>query len=187
MSQYYNIKGYQPGDTWNSGYGELQTFWLEIEGVEGTVKTNKKPGNTPRIGMVYGTLEQKTSQKGNKYYQFKTEQAPDGTTPPANTGSAPAPVQSAPQSHDNGSVPSWFIPYGNMIRKLYDDQTQVQVDTTPMPRQVVDDQAMKDVILDDIEPVKPVIDAGEGLTPEKKKELEDVFGGKMFDDEDEVQ
>lgn len=102
MAQFYNIKAYQEGDKFQSKFGELQTYWLEIEGVNETVRTNKKVGNTPRLGNQYGELIAKTNQKGGTYYDFKSVQTPDGVTAPVSTEAEPV----------------WFAPYKERIERL---------------------------------------------------------------------
>ena len=76
MAQFYNIKQYSEGNRFNGKYGPLQSFFLDIEGYDGaTIMTNKKPGNTPRLGQTYGDLidTNKIGKKGQKIYQFKSQ------------------------------------------------------------------------------------------------------------------
>jgi hypothetical protein len=44
---------------------------------------NKKQGNVPTTGNVYGELVQMTSKKGTNYWKFKGMQTPQGVSAPA--------------------------------------------------------------------------------------------------------
>lgn len=154
----YNIKQYSPaGDPWSvAGRGQFQTFFIDVEGYdEATITTNKKVGNTPKLGVVDGDLIDtgKTGKKGQKIYKFKQSfgDQPSSAPVPASTGFSPA-------SPDR--VPEWFAPYGVMIHRIH---------TVLSPELHDKDVATEAKKEDDTIP-------GTKLS---KTELEDIFGGSM--------
>lgn len=161
MSQFYNITQYSEGNAYESKYGTLQSFFLDIEGIEGTIMTNKKPGNTPKLGQVYGDLVDtgKTGKKGQKIYQFKQQQMPDGMSTPANT-TAPVVAGGSPSP---AGMPEWFAPYAVMIKQIHEQNVLKDEDINPTT------DATDTTESDDIIP-------GTKLS---KSELEDIFGGSM--------
>ena len=172
MSQYYNIKEYQAGGEWKSSYGMFDSFFLTIEGHENdTVMVNKKQGNSPRLGQVYGELIfKKVGKKGQNVYQFKQLQAPDGMSPQASTGQSTSVAQVAPVERGQ-NTPEWFALYAVMIKHLYD----ASMGTNPGIAVVEKQEAQK---LE--EPFEsPKADDTIPGTSLSKAELEDIFGGSM--------
>lgn len=157
----YNIKQYSAaGDPWSMpGRGEFQTYFLDLEGVDGTVMTNKKAGNTPKLGQVEGDLidQGKLDKRGRKIYKFKQAMGSYGAS---NTSATPTTTQ-APAS--SAGIPEWFAPYAVMIKKMYD----ASLSAAPVHPESVS-QSEK------VEPTDKY--AGSGFT---KEELEDIFGGEM--------
>lgn len=163
MAQYYNIKQYQAGGEWKSPYGMLDSFFLEIEGHESdTVMTNKKQGNVPRLGQIYGELIfKKVGKKGQNVYQFKQLEAPEGAAPASAVEQSP--VASGSGSTSGSTIPEWFAPYAVMIHKVYEqfvapstvDRIEPEPKEEPKPTETI---------------------PGTNLT---KEELEDIFGGSM--------
>jgi len=155
MSQFYNITQYQAGKPWKSPYGMLDSFFLDIEGFDGaTIMTNKKEGNTPKLGQVYGELIfKKKGAKGQDVYQFKQLEQPEGVDAPATSAPVAQPTQTAT------GMPEWFAPYAVMIKNIHDDIA------TPMI--TIGNPAEPDAV-EEIESPKL-----------SKSELEDIFGGSM--------
>ena len=164
MSQFYNILEYQEGDTYPSKFnGDLQTFWLTIEGVEGTIKVDKKVGNYPKLGQNYGYLETKLNKKGGTYFKFHGEKIPEGTAVPAG-GTPPRPVQhSTPQNTSTG-MPAWFVPVAKQIDYIYQEMKKVDSEE-PLPAVEVEEEEEN--------PVQTKLNA---LSPEVKATMDDIFG-----------
>jgi len=156
MSQFYNITQYQAGKPWKSPYGMLDSFFLDIEGFDGaTIMTNKKEGNTPKLGQVYGELIfKKKGAKGQDVYQFKQLEQPEGVDAPATSAPVAQPTQTAT------GMPEWFAPYAVMIKQLHENQgLSATITTADVPEAVeLPEQAE---------------------TKLSKSELEDIFGGSM--------
>ena len=171
MAQFYNITQYSEGNQFNGKYGALQSFFLDIEGYDGaTIMTNKKPGNTPRLGQTYGDLidTNKIGKKGQKIYQFKAQKMPDGMVAPASsTGLATGTGYAAPAvSSDRGqNIPEWFAPYAVMIKSIYASLSEQKTDTPDVPFTEEPRGAKPEDTID-----------GTNLS---KAELEDIFGGSM--------
>lgn len=78
----YTIKSVKKGNTWNSPYGDMQSYTLSLDGVGEPVVLNKKVPvkQEPKEGeTLYGTLEEKTNQKGNVYMKFTAVKPPEAT------------------------------------------------------------------------------------------------------------
>jgi hypothetical protein len=78
----YTIKSVKKGNTWNSPYGDMQSYTLSLDGVGEPVVLNKKVPvkQEPKEGeTLYGTLEEKTNQKGNAYMKFTAVKPPEAT------------------------------------------------------------------------------------------------------------
>lgn len=102
MAQFYNLTSFSPmGEPFSTQHGTFQGYWCTFEGVDGGVMLNKKQGNVPTTGNIYGELVQMTSKKGTNYWKFKGMQTPQGVTAPA-PQSAPAaqPALSSTQLDD---------------------------------------------------------------------------------------
>lgn len=100
MAQFYNLTSFSPmGEPFSTQHGTFQGYWCTFEGVDGGVMLNKKQGNVPTTGNVYGELVQMTSKKGTNYWKFKGMQTPQGVTAPATHAAQPA-AQSSTQLDD---------------------------------------------------------------------------------------
>lgn len=83
MAQFYNLTSFSPmGEPFSTQHGTFQGYWCTFEGVDGGVMLNKKQGNVPTTGNVYGELVQMTSKKGTNYWKFKGLQTPQGVSAP---------------------------------------------------------------------------------------------------------
>lgn len=103
MAQFYNLTSFSPmGEPFSTQHGTFQGYWCTFEGVDGGVMLNKKQGNVPTTGNVYGELVQMTSKKGTNYWKFKGMQTPQGVTVPATHTAQPAtqPALSSTQLDD---------------------------------------------------------------------------------------
>lgn len=103
MAQFYNLTSFSPmGEPFSTQHGTFQGYWCTFEGVDGGVMLNKKQGNVPTTGNIYGELVQMTSKKGTNYWKFKGLQTPQGVTPPATHAAQPAtqPAVSSTQLDD---------------------------------------------------------------------------------------
>lgn len=161
----FNIKQYsEAGDPWSvAGRGTFQTFFLDIEGYnDATITTNKKAGNTPKLGQVDGDLIDtgKTGKNGQKIYKFKQS---FGDQP----SSAPVPTPSAQSTQSGSGIPEWFAPYAVMIKQIHEGVgagnvgNYVGFKSDPEPKAEA-----------------PADDTLPG-TKLSKSELEDIFGGSM--------
>lgn len=100
MAQFYNLTSFSPmGEPFSTQHGTFQGYWCTFEGVDGGVMLNKKQGNVPTTGNVYGELVQMTSKKGTNYWKFKGLQTPQGVTAPT-TQPAAQPALSSTQLDD---------------------------------------------------------------------------------------
>lgn len=100
MAQFYNLTSFSPmGEPFSTQHGTFQGYWCTFEGVDGGVMLNKKQGNVPTTGNIYGELVQMTSKKGTNYWKFKGLQTPQGVTAPATHTAQPA-AQSSTQLDD---------------------------------------------------------------------------------------
>lgn len=103
MAQFYNLTSFSPmGEPFSTQHGTFQGYWCTFEGVDGGVMLNKKQGNVPTTGNIYGELVQMTSKKGTNYWKFKGLQTPQGATAPATHTVQPAaqPALSSTQLDD---------------------------------------------------------------------------------------
>lgn len=103
MAQFYNLTSFSPmGEPFSTQHGTFQGYWCTFEGVDGGVMLNKKQGNVPTTGNIYGELAQMTSKKGTNYWKFKGLQTPQGVTAPATHTAQPAaqPALSSTQLDD---------------------------------------------------------------------------------------
>ena len=103
MAQFYNLTSFSPmGEPFSTQHGTFQGYWCTFEGVDGGVMLNKKQGNVPTTGNIYGELVQMTSKKGTNYWKFKGLQTPQGVTAPATHTAQPAaqPALSSTQLDD---------------------------------------------------------------------------------------
>lgn len=83
MAQFYNLTSFSPmGEPFSTQHGTFQGYWCTFEGVDGGVMLNKKQGNVPTTGNIYGELVQMTSKKGTNYWKFKGLQTPQGVSAP---------------------------------------------------------------------------------------------------------
>ena len=76
----YEIVDVKKGNQWSSGYGEMQSYTISLKGVSEPVVLNKKVPvkQEPHVGeLLYGSLEEKTNQKGNVYMKFSAEKRPE--------------------------------------------------------------------------------------------------------------
>lgn len=100
MAQFYNLTSFSPmGEPFSAQHGTFQGYWCTFEGVDGGVMLNKKQGNVPTIGNIYGELVQMTSKKGTNYWKFKGLQTPQGVSAPT-TQPAAQPALSSTQLDD---------------------------------------------------------------------------------------
>lgn len=100
MAQFYNLTSFSPmGEPFSTQHGTFQGYWCTFEGVDGGVMLNKKQGNVPTTGNIYGELVQMTSKKGTNYWKFKGLQTPQGVTAPASQPAA-QPALSSTQLDD---------------------------------------------------------------------------------------
>ena len=100
MAQFYNLTSFSPmGEPFSTQHGTFQGYWCTFEGVDGGVMLNKKQGNVPTTGNIYGELVQMTSKKGTNYWKFKGMQTPQGVSAPA-TQTAAQPALSSTQLDD---------------------------------------------------------------------------------------
>lgn len=109
MTKQYNVlkaAPINPSDTFPQPYqmdvapGKwFQDFWLQLEGVEETVKIRRAAGSPVLGGWTWLDMQEKRNKAGKLYYQAKAVQAPDNQTslaaPPANQSAQPAPVSHA--------------------------------------------------------------------------------------------
>lgn len=75
MPSTYTIKSIKKTKTWESQYGEMQSYAMVLEGVGEPVQLNKKmPIKVePKAGdTLYGTLQEQ-EHDGRTYYKFKVE------------------------------------------------------------------------------------------------------------------
>lgn len=103
MAQFYNLTSFSPmGEPFSTQHGTFQGYWCTFEGVDGGVMLNKKQGNVPTTGNIYGELVQMTSKKGTNYWKFKGMQTPQGVSAPATYTAQPAaqPALSSTQLDD---------------------------------------------------------------------------------------
>lgn len=103
MAQFYNLTSFSPmGEPFSTQHGTFQGYWCTFEGVDGGVMLNKKQGNVPTTGNIYGELVQMTSKKGTNYWKFKGMQTPQGVSAPATHTAQPAaqPALSSTQLDD---------------------------------------------------------------------------------------
>lgn len=103
MAQFYNLTSFSPmGEPFSTQHGTFQGYWCTFEGVDGGVMLNKKQGNVPTTGNIYGELVQMTSKKGTNYWKFKSMQTPQGVSAPATHTAQPAaqPALSSTQLDD---------------------------------------------------------------------------------------
>lgn len=100
MAQFYNLTSFSPmGEPFSAQHGTFQGYWCTFEGVDGGVMLNKKQGNVPTTGNIYGELVQMTSKKGTNYWKFKGMQTPQGVSAPT-TQPAAQPALSSTQLDD---------------------------------------------------------------------------------------
>lgn len=100
MAQFYNLTSFSPmGEPFSTQHGTFQGYWCTFEGVDGGVMLNKKQGNVPTTGNIYGELVQMTSRKGTNYWKFKGLQTPQGVSAPT-TQPAAQPALSSTQLDD---------------------------------------------------------------------------------------
>lgn len=100
MAQFYNLTSFSPmGEPFSTQHGTFQGYWCTFEGVDGGVMLNKKQGNVPTTGNIYGELVQMTSKKGTNYWKFKGMQTPQGVSAPT-TQPATQPALSSTQLDD---------------------------------------------------------------------------------------
>lgn len=100
MAQFYNLTSFSPmGEPFSTQHGTFQGYWCTFEGVDGGVMLNKKQGNVPTTGNIYGELVQMTSKKGTNYWKFKGMQTPQGVSAPT-TQPAAQPALSSTQLDD---------------------------------------------------------------------------------------
>ena len=100
MAQFYNLTSFSPmGEPFSTQHGTFQGYWCTFEGVDGGVMLNKKQGNVPTTGNIYGELVQMTSKKGTNYWKFKGMQTPQGVSAPT-TQPAAQPSLSSTQLDD---------------------------------------------------------------------------------------
>lgn len=100
MAQFYNLTSFSPmGEPFSTQHGTFQGYWCAFEGVDGGVMLNKKQGNVPTTGNIYGELVQMTSKKGTNYWKFKGLQTPQGVSAPTTQPTA-QPALSSTQLDD---------------------------------------------------------------------------------------
>lgn len=100
MAQFYNLTSFSPmGEPFSTQHGTFQGYWCTFEGVDGGVMLNKKQGNVPTTGNIYGELVQMTSKKGTNYWKFKGLQTPQGVSAPTSQPAA-QPALSSTQLDD---------------------------------------------------------------------------------------
>lgn len=173
MAQYINVTGYQPfGNPWGNDYGQFQTFYLQVEGYDQGIRVNKKLGNTPKLGQLYGEIGQRTKKNGEQELTFKEEKLPPGTPvpqapmvtqQPATPVQQAAPVAPVAQQAPVGTgVPAWAVP---MLNQLGEVAKQVAYIHTEMKKMDAD------------APVTvPEAPKAVSLTPEETAQVADMFG-----------
>lgn len=101
MAQFYNLTSFSPmGEPFSTQHGTFQGYWCTFEGVDGGVMLNKKQGNVPTTGNIYGELVQMTSKKGTNYWKFKGMQTPQGVSAPTTQPAAQPGAVSSTQLDD---------------------------------------------------------------------------------------
>lgn len=101
MAQFYNLTSFSPmGEPFSTQHGTFQGYWCTFEGVDGGVMLNKKQGNVPTTGNIYGELVQMTSKKGTNYWKFKGMQTPQGVSAPTTQPAAQPSAVSSTQLDD---------------------------------------------------------------------------------------
>jgi hypothetical protein len=161
MAQFYKVLKADPlGDPWESHGKMNQSFWCQVEGEELAVKINKQVPNIVQPGQnVYGNLMKAKSQKGTDYWQFKSEQVPDGVQRPADTpAQAQAQQATGVDKFVGDYIPAWFVPFGNTIiennkilKELKGDDIMdapLELNEPEEPTELVDEETKN--VLDDI-------------------------------------
>lgn len=174
MAQFYKILKADPlGEPWTPslpGAKPIQNWWCQVEGEELDVSIGKQVGNTLAPGQqIYGDLVKATSQKGTVYWKFKSVKVPDGVQRPAST-----PAQTTAQEavgfaeewadkNVSGTIPGWFIPFGNAIIDIQKDLKLLKGDDYPEPAPKPE------------EPKKGVEPISDNVDPETQATLDEIF------------
>lgn len=172
MAQYINVTGYQPfGNPWGNDYGQFQTFYLQVDGYDQGIRVNKKQGNVPKLGQLYGEIGQRTKKNGETELTFKEEKLPPGTPVPQApmVTQQPAPQAAAPvaqpvaQAPVGTGIPAWAIPLINQVTGM-----DKKVDYIFNEMKKMDADA----------PATPPVEAPKAipLTPEETAQVADMFG-----------
>lgn len=165
MSQFYKVIKADPlGEPYETHGKSIQTFWCQFEGVEKAVSMGKQVPNTPQIGgHVYGDLVYAKSQRGNEFWKFRGAKVPEGVQRPADSP-AQAAAQQAVGANASGSVPGWFIPFGNMIEFIFKEMKGVEEPAKS------NETVVADAAHEKLEAV------GEPLDAETQAKIDEIFG-----------
>ena len=169
MAEFYKLLKADPmGEPWQAHGKDMQTYWCQVEGEELNVMITKQVGNTISPGHhVYGNLMKATSQKGNDYWKFKSEQVPEGVQRPQDAPSTPA--QATAQQATGDVTPGWFSGWGNLLMEMAKDIKELKGEESP-----------NSIKMEDIPTGKKEVEqtAGKPLAPEDKEMLDGIFGGE---------
>lgn len=132
MAQFYNLTSFSPmGEPFSTQHGTFQGYWCTFEGVDGGVMLNKKQGNVPTTGNVYGELVQMTSKKGTNYWKFKGLQTPQGVSAPTSQPAA-QPALSSTQLDDMAEMLLYIKETVDAVaKKVGVEVIQIQPQPTP--------------------------------------------------------
>lgn len=141
MADFYKVLKADPlGVPWTPnkpGAKAIQNYWCEVEGQEKAVSIGRQVDNPLRPGVyVYGDLVYTKSQKGTKYWKFKSQQVPEGVARPTDDPATPAQAtaQQATGSQPVGTdVPAWAVPLYNMVEFIYKEMKAMSVGEDDLP------------------------------------------------------
>ena len=172
MADYYKVLTASPlGEPWTPNFPDakpLQSYWCQFENVDKDVKITKQVPNVVSPGdQVYGDLAYAKSQKGNEYWQFKSQKTPDGQPRATSAPQATAQAATGQSTGHNMSalIPDWFMPYGRQIEFIYLAMKALE-DTPSEPLATPLTQTSVLTLADDVEP----------LSAETEKLMNEVFG-----------
>lgn len=93
--QYNVLKATKAGEPWAGSLGgTLQTWFLDIENYQGTIRCNRKVESPILNGPTWGELTHATSKQGKPYMNFKVKAAPEVL--PGQTSLAGPDIDNAP-------------------------------------------------------------------------------------------
>lgn len=149
MAQFYNLTSFSPmGEPFSTQHGTFQGYWCTFEGVDGGVMLNKKQGNVPTTGNIYGELVQMTSKKGTNYWKFKGMQTPQGVSAPT-TQPAAQPALSSTQLDDMAEMILSIKETVDAIAKKVGVEV-IQIQPAAVPANTVAGQPLSNETLDKV-------------------------------------